>query len=322
MRTVIAFATEAEMEAARRLHPVNKTQSKPAYEDLILRTEHQSRRFTFPKGQTCIRILPAFTGTTGWMHDIEVLTHANGLHLHPKSFKETGKPKGKSVYDICYSWLRANMPDTLNSKANPKGFRLLPSKMAICWLLVEIEGSMQAKLFYGSTYDGGSAGGNCGVAHLLNKIANELSQPGGHDAAHTEHGSQIVVEKSTPHGAKYPTYKMTRASVEAPIARYLERLSDEEYEALCPLREVLRRVEPEEEWGLVAKVIGEELRDTIRNSTAKPKSTSSPKPEPVSLAANESSPEESAPHKPSPVSEPLPTVNEATLDTGDDDWPW
>ena len=303
------------MEAARRLHPITKPQSKPAYDDLILRPEYLSRKFAFPKGQICIRILPALTGTTGWMHDIEVLTHANGQHLHPKSFKDTGKTK--SVYDSCYSWLRANMPDTLYTKSNPKGFRLLPSKMAICWLLVESDGKMQAKLFYGSSYDGGPAGGNCGVAHQLNKIVSQLSQPGGHDATHKDHGSQIIVEKTIAHGAKYPTYNMTLARVEAPIVRYMERMEESELEAICPLHEVLRRVEPEEEWELVAKVIGEELRDTIRNSTAKTQSTSTPKPEPVSLAVDEPAPNEHL-----PVSEELPMADDTPVDAGDDEWRW
>jgi len=316
MKTVIAFATQEEMEAAKRLHPVTKPQSKPAYDDLILRPEYQPRKFTFPKGQTCIRILPALAGTTGWMHEIEVLTYPNGQHLHPKSFKATSKAKGKSVFDICYSWLRANMPDTLNSKTN-RGFRLLPSKMAIYWLLVEVEGSMQAKLFYGSAYDGGPAGGNCGVAHQLYKVVSELSQPGGHDATHKDHGSQIIVEKTIAHGEKYPTYNMTRVRVEAPIVRYMGRMEESELEAICPLHEVLRRVEPEEEWELVAKVIGEELRDTIRNSTAKPQSTSSPNPKPVSLAADEP-----ALNEPLPVSEELPIADDTPVDASDDEWRW
>lgn len=311
MKSVITFASPEEI-AASRLYSVTKPQSKPAYDDLILRPEYQSRKFTFPMGQTCIRILPQLAGTAGWMHEIEVLTRPYGQHLHPKSFKGTGKAKGKSVYDISYSWLRANMPDTLFSKVNPKGFRLLPTKMAICYLLVEIDGKMQAKLFVGSSYDGGTAGGNCGVAHQLFKVASEINQPAGHDATHAEHGVQIVVEKTTPHGAKYPTYKMTRANVETPISRYLERMDESELEAIRPLHEVLRRLEPEEEWELVAKVIGEELRDIIRNSTAQPQPPSSPKTEPVSLAANESS----------PVSEELPTVDDAPSDIGDDEWRW
>jgi hypothetical protein len=89
-------------------------------------------------------------------------------------------------------------------------------------------------------------------------------------------------------------------------------MDESELEAIRPLHEVLRRVEQVEEWALLAKVIGEELRDKIRNSTAKPQSTSSAKPEPVSLAANE----------PSPVSEESPTVDDAPSDIGDDDWRW
>jgi hypothetical protein len=308
MKSVVKFASKEEMEAARRLHPVTKPQSKPVYDDLVIRPEYQSRKFTFGGGQTCIRILPQLAGSDGWMHGIHVLNHPNGQHVHPKSLK----PKGKSVFDTAYGWLRANKPDALYCKTSPDGYRLLPSSMAICWVLVEIEGEMQAKLFCGSAYDGGTTGGNCGVAHQLFKAASELGQPGGHDAAHAEHGVQIIVEKSTPHGSKYPNYQMTRAGAEAPISRYLERMGETEIEAICPLHEVLRRVEPDEEWELVAKVIGEELRDEIRNSTAKPQPPSSAKPEPVSLATDE----------PSPVSEVLPTADDEPSETSDDPWIW
>lgn len=308
MKSVIEFASPTEMETARRLFPVSKPRLKLAYDDLTLLPEFQSRKFTFPSGQTCIRILPQLAGADGWMHGIHVLNHPNGQHVHPKSLK----PKGKSVFDTAYSWLRANKPDALYCKTFPDGYRLLPSSMAICWVLVEIEGEMQAKLFVGSAYDGGTAGGNCGVAHQLFKVASELGQTCGHDAAHAEHGVQIIVEKTTAHGSKYPTYKMTRGSVEAPISRYLDRMDESELEAIRPLHEVIRRVELEEEWELVAKVIGEELRDEIRNSTAKPQLPSSPKPEPESLATNE----------PSPVNEELQAANDAPLDTSDDEWRW
>jgi hypothetical protein len=242
------------------------------------------------------------------MHGIHVLTHPSGQHVHPKSLT----PKSKSVFDTAYSWLRANKPDLLFNKTNRDGYRLLPSAMAICWILVEVEGEMQAKLFYGSAYEGGSDGEKCGVAHHLLKVASELGQPGGHDAAHAEHGVQIIVEKTTPHGAKYPTYSMTRASVEAPISRYLERMGESEIEAICPLHEVLRRVGPDEEWELLARVIGEDLRDEIRNSTAKPQPPPSPKPQPGSRVTDE----------PSPVSEELPTVDDTPLETSDDEWRW
>lgn len=305
MRSPIEFASPTEMEAARRLYPVSKPRVKMTYNDLILRQEYQSRKFTFPSGQTCIRILPQLAWSDGWMHGIHVLNHPNGQHVHPKSLK----PKGKSVFDTAYGWLRANKPDALYSKTFPGGYRLLPSSMAICWVLVEIEGEMQAKLFCGSTYDGGTAGGNCGVAHLLNKVARELSQPGGHDATHTEHGSQIIVEKSTLHGSKYPTYKMTRGSVEAPISRYLERMDESELEAIRPLHEVIRRVEPEEEWELLTNVVGEELRNEIRSAaTSKPQLLSSPTSQMVSHVTDE----------PEQVGDELPIADEEPSATRDD----
>ncbi len=301
------------MEAARRLFPVSKPRLKPAYDDLTLLPEYQSRKFTFPSGQTCIRILPQLAGSTGWMHGIQVLTHPGGQHVYPNSLS----PKSKSVFETCYGWLRTHKPDLLFNRFNRGGYRLLPSKMAICWLLVEVNREMQAHLFVGSAYDGGTAEGNCGVAHQLFKVATELSQPGGHDAIHAEHGVQIIVVKSTPHGEKYPTYKMTRSHMAAPIDRYLQQMQDAERAVLRPLNEVLRRVDVEEEWDLVAKVIGQELRDEIRNSTGKPQPPSSTKPEPVSLAPNESSSDES-----SLVGEELPAMNDAPLKTNDDEWRW
>ncbi len=274
MRRVIEFATQAEMESARRLFPVSKPLTKSIYDDLILKPEYQSRRYTFPTGTTCIRILPPIKGSFTWEHVIHVLTHPTGQHAHPKCLE----PKTKSVFDIAYSWLRANKPSQLYSKANRDGYRLLSSKMAACWILVEINGEMQAKLLLGSTYDGGSQGSNCGLAHQLQKVAREISQPGGHDAVDAAHGVQIIVEKSTPHGTKYPSYKMTRSHMAAPVCRYLERMKDAELAALCPLPEVLRHVGQEEEWELLAKVVGEELRDKIRNSTTQPLQPQPPSP--------------------------------------------
>jgi hypothetical protein len=89
-------------------------------------------------------------------------------------------------------------------------------------------------------------------------------------------------------------------------------MGESEIEAICPLHEVLRRVGPDEEWELLARVIGEDLRDEIRNSTAKPQPPPSPKPQPGSRVTDE----------PSPVSEELPTVDDTPLETSDDEWRW
>lgn len=308
MKSIIQFASPQEMTTASRLFRIAKPRNKPTYNDLILRPEYQSRKFVFSRGQTCIRILPQLAGSKSWMHGIQLLTHPNGQHVDPKSLQ----PRGKSVFATAYSWLRANKPDLLFSKNNRDGFRLLPSPMAICWLLVEIDGKMEAKLFYGSAYDGGTAGGNCGVVHQLFKAASERDEQSGHDATHAEHGVQIIIEKSIPLGSKYPNYKMTRNSMEAPINRYLERMDESEINAICPLHDVLRRVEPEEEWELLAKVIGEELRDEIRNSTTKTLPTSVPKPEPSSLADDNSA-----------VAIESPPMTDIPMDSADDDeWPY
>jgi hypothetical protein len=293
------------MTAASRLFPITKPRTKPAYDDFVLRPEYQSRKFVFPKGQTCIRILPQLAGSNSWMHGIHLLTHPNGQHVDPKSLQ----PKSKSVFAAAYSWLRANKPELLFSKNNRDGFRLLPSPMGICWLLVEIDGKMQAKLFYGSAYDGGTTGGNCGVAHQLFKAASELDQTSGHDATHAEHGSQIIIEKTTPHGSKYPNYKMSRNSVEVPISRYLERMEESEINAICPLHEVLRRVGPDDEWELLSNIIGEDLRDEIRNSTAMSKTPLTPKPEPVPHVIDDAK-----------LSDATPNADEESSEMSGDSW--
>jgi hypothetical protein len=310
MKSEIQFASRAEMEQARRLHPVTTPRTKPAYNDLVLNPDYQSRKFTFPKGQTCIRILPGIKGSPYWMQDIHVLTHPNGQHLHPKSLT----PKARSVFDIAYGWLRTHKPETLYNKTNPEGFRLLPTAMGISWVLVEIDGEMKPMLFFGSSYAGGPDGSNCGVAHQLYRVASAIKQPGGHDAADAEDGVQIIVEKSTPQRGKYTVYKMSRGSVAVPISRYLERLSETENNAICPLRQVLRTIEADEEWELLANVVGVELRDEIRNATANTKTQVTPKaqPQPVEQTINE----------PSPVSEGEPHADDELSVTGDDDWRW
>lgn len=259
MKRIIEFVTKTDAIATDLFVPA-KASGKPPYEDLLLTPEYKSRRFAFPRGKTCVRILPQVVGSSGWMQGMSVLSHPNGRHA--KSV-DTG---AENVFGIAYRWIQKNEPSLLYSKANRDGYRLLPSPMSVCWLLIEIDGEMKAKLFLGSAYDG-LRGENCGIAHQLFRIARELDQPGGHDAADSDYGVQITVEKTIPPGEEYPNYQITRHHQAVPIQRYLDRMSESEVNAICPLQEVIHSVDSRQEWELLAKVIGTELSDQIREAT-------------------------------------------------------
>jgi hypothetical protein len=261
MKKEIEFVTDTETVPTEMLVR-SKSRSSPPYEDFLLAPEFQPHKFIFPRGKTCIRLLPRMKGSPSWMQIVKVLNHQNGRHVHPKSLDNAAQ----SVFDVAYRWFKSNEPNLLFSKSNRDGFRLLSSPLAICWFLVDDGGETKAKLFVGSPYDG-SRGGSPGLAHQLNKLAREITEPGGQDATHSEHGVQITVEKSIPLGEKYPTYQMTRHHVAVPIQRYIDRMSESEVNAICPLNDVIRKVGEQEEWDLLAKVIGKELRDKIRETT-------------------------------------------------------
>lgn len=259
MKPSIQFESEPETHEGTSLCQPTKGSRKPPYEDLILKPEYRDRRFSFPEGKTVIRILPQLAGAPGWMQAVFTLEHPGGRHAHAKSIT----PRAESVFDLAYRWFRSTTPNKLWSKLCPDGFRFLTSPMAICWLLVEIDGQIQSRLFLGGAYDG-SAGGNLGIAHQLFKLASELNVDG-HDAAHSQHGVQITIEKTLPKGEKYPIYTMTRHDHPAPISDYLEKMAEEEVNAISPLSEVIHKLDPEQEWELLAKVVGDELRDEIRS---------------------------------------------------------
>jgi hypothetical protein len=262
MKPTIQFESEPETHEGTSLCQSTKGKSKPTYEDLILKPEYRDRRFSFPEGKTVIRVLPQLAGAPGWMQAVFTLNYTGGRHAHPKSVT----PRAESVFDHAYRWLRSTTPTKLWSKLCPDGYRLLTSPMAICWLLLEIDGQIQSRLFLGGAYNG-SAGGSPGIAHKLFELASQLNADG-HDAAHSEHGVQITVEKTSTKGEKYPVYSMTRHEHPAPIKAYLEKMAEEEVNVICPLTDMIYQVNAEQEWELLAKIVGDELRNEIRSAVS------------------------------------------------------
>lgn len=263
MKKVIEFEKSVTPYSGATSSTVGKPAAK--YEDLILKPEYEARKFQFPAGATWFRLVPPLRGSKGFMLPLHALGHPGGRHA--KSI--TG---GKSVFSTGYDWLVKHHPELLFCKANPEGFRLLSSPVAAYWMLVEQDGKMLARILLANAYDGFRNGTEGGMGHRLLRLVQERDEALGlvSDPVDPEHGVQVGVEKTQAMGVKYPNYTLRLGRQPAPIDRFLERMEQDELDALCPLEETVRVIEPEHEWELLGKVVGVDLLDKIRAAAARP----------------------------------------------------
>ena len=196
---------------------------------------------------------------------LNALGHPSGRHA--KSI--TGS---KSVFSIAYDWLLKHQPELLFCKENPEGFRLLSSPVAAYWMLVEEDGKMVARILLANAYDGFRNGTEGGLGYRLLRLVQERDEALGlvSDPVDPDTGVQIGIEKTQAAGVKYPTYTLRLGRQPAPIDRFFERMDGDELDALCPLEETVRVIEPEHEWELLGKVVGADLLDKIRAATKRP----------------------------------------------------
>ena len=230
--------------------------------DLILKEELEERRLRLPIGQTWLRIVPAFQSSPfGWMLAIHALNFEGGRFAHPKTLRRNAR----SVFDHAYAWCLANAPGSLFSKTNKSGVRLLTDPLCVFWCLLEEEGRIVARLFISSGYDG-SRGGVAGLGHQLWKLTRELDETGALvcDPIDPAAGALIMIEKTQPKGAKYPSYNLRRRRQPAPIVDYIAKMDDAEVKALCPLEDVIRELSEEEEWQCLEKVVDPKTVSLIR----------------------------------------------------------
>lgn len=260
-----------EFQKSVSLHPGTKSSpwfsgSKPAsiYEDLVLKPEYEARRFQFPAGATWFRLVPPLRGSRGSMLPIYALGHPGGRHA--KAI--TG---GKSIFSTAYDWLDKHQPELLFRKSNPNGFRLLSSPLAAFWMLVELDGKMVARIILANGYNG-SRNGTEGMGYRLLRLVEERDEALGlvSDPVDPNTGVQIGIVKTQALGVKYPSYTLRLGRQPAPIDRFFERMEQDELDALCPLEDIVRVIEPDHEWELLGKVVGVDLRDKIRASTKRP----------------------------------------------------
>lgn len=259
----IEFETPTH-DAVSATSTIWKTAGKSRYEDLILKPEYSMRQLRIPAGTTWLRILPAMKGSRGWMLGIHALQQPNGRHAHGRSVK----PGSESVFDISYTWLKQHKPESLFCGTNRDGFRLLTDKVTACWVVLEEGGKLVSRILLANGYDG-TRGGSVGLGFQLIQLIQERDEKLGivADPLAPDAGFQVCVEKVKATGAKYATYKLRLGQQPAPIQRYLDRMDQSEIEAICPIEETVRFVEPDLEWELLGKVIGTDLRDEIRAAT-------------------------------------------------------
>jgi hypothetical protein len=231
------------------------------FQDLLIKPDYAAKRFSFPAGATWFRIVPALLGSRGYMLDIHALKYPGGMHIHPKTLK----PGAKSVFDCAYAWLKANRSDSLYTKANKDGYRLLADPMCLFWILVEEGDKQVSRLVVASGYDG-SRGGAAGLGNQIWKLTQERDELGNLVANPVDavEGLQICVEKTQPQGSRYPSYTLRTGRVAAPISQFLDKMDAAEITALTPLENVVHLPDPEEEWQLLEKVIDPETVAEIR----------------------------------------------------------
>lgn len=234
------------------------------YQDFILKPEFAGRKYTFPAAATWFRVVPALPGSNrDWMLGINALQYSGARHCHPNSIIRSAK----SAFDYAYVWLKENQKHTLYSKANKEGYRLLSDPFYLCWILVEEEGKLVARLLLANGYDG-SRGGAAGLGHQILQLTNEIDEDGNPlgDPADPVNGAQICVEKRQVAGSRYPSYRLRMGRVAAPYDEMLARMDPEEVAALTPLEQVVHLPSQEEEWKLLENVIDAETIRKIRDS--------------------------------------------------------
>jgi hypothetical protein len=163
--------------------------------------------------------------------------------------------------------MKNKYPARLFGRSNKAGIRLLSMPISICWAVVQDTNGIKLRLIHNSFYDG-KHGGEAGLGRKLYDQALRDSQDSrqpGHPLNHLD-GTSLLVERIASSDTKFASYRVRLSDDRGPLQSLLEKVSDVEYNALCPLEETIRILEPEEEWRLLAGVVGDEIAAEIRSA--------------------------------------------------------
>lgn len=235
------------------------------FEDLVLKHAYRTYRHRFEPGKTKVRLLPAIAqdGESQWFLKVPILQHPDGRHAHPRAISSGTK----SVFDLAYEYMKESYPNRLFSKSNKSGIRLLPSASAICWAIIQDDNGTRLRLLVSSDYDG-SRGGAAGFANILREFVGRYGSDEtvpGHPLNPAD-GVSLHIERIGGSDTKFPSYRLGVADDRSPLQPILDRLTDTEYNMLRPLEETIQIVEPEAEWQLLRKVIGDDFFAEIRSA--------------------------------------------------------
>lgn len=236
-----------------------------SFEDLVLKEAYRNYRHRFEVGKTKIRLLPAVAqnGEGNWFLKVPVLQHPNGRHAHPRAISAGAK----CVYDFAYEYMKVNHSSRLFNKANKSGLRLLPSPAMACWAIVQDLNGTKLRLLVSSDYDG-SRGGAAGFGHILQEFVNRYGSDetvSGHPL-NPDDGVSLIIERIGGGDTKFPSYRINLADDRSPLQPILDKVSEIEHNSLIPLEKTIHFMEPEEEWGILAKLIGDDLVSEIRSA--------------------------------------------------------
>lgn len=241
------------------------------YNDLILLPEFRRLRLEIPIGCSSIRVAPALMGSTkGFMLGVHTLFYKRGRHAHVRTLDSDGT----SVFDLAHNWMQVNQPESLFSKINRRGYKLVARPMYMCWVIVNQRSNkgsyMKAmpRLAVLDGYDASDAGGTGGVGRQLwHRISRwDACSEGIASPLHRVEGPRIDIERIQAKGDKYPRYEIRPGRVPAPMDDELDRMNADDLDALRPLEEVIHIPNAEEEWILLESVLPEALIRRIRAS--------------------------------------------------------
>ena len=238
-----------------------KPEKTGSYQDNLLKPEYAARKLKFPVGITWLRVVPAIKNSKSrWMMGVYALNYNGGRYAHPRD-----RSARRSVFDKAYTWCKQFRPELLFNKDNKNGAKLLPDKVCVFWALTEENGRIVSRLIVGSAYDG-SRGGSQGLCYSIWQLANERDENDNLIANFDDpnEGVMICVEKVQPAGAKYPSYRFRRGTQAHPISDMIEKMDNSEFEALCPLEDVIQEPSSTEEWGYLENVLPAEIVKEIR----------------------------------------------------------
>lgn len=234
----------------------------PAYEDLVLTDEYRKYRHRFEAGKTTIRFLPAFNNGTSWLLEVPTLQHANGRHAHPS----VRSADARSVYDLALHHLKAKHPDRLFGPANKSGIRLEPLPVSVCWVIVQDSHGTRLRLLVASLYQSKHRGGTHGLGRIIHEFVSRYgrdhTQPG--HPLNPADGVSIVLERVSGADTRFSSFRLSLADDRGPLQPILDKISDMEHNALIPVEDTIRILDPEEEWRLLAEVIGDDLVAEVR----------------------------------------------------------